>query len=178
MDGSLYMPTTLQTRKNRQQLTAGYNQFSGKLNLYANSRMHSREASEDLVQDAFKKAWAYLYKGGKIDMMEAFLYHILRGLIIDVYRKRTSTSLDVLLEKGFEPSVDETARMQNVFDGSIAIRLIQSLSPQYRKVIHMKYVQDLSLKEISLITGQTKNTIAVQIHRGLEKMRALYNCTK
>ncbi len=41
--------------------------------------------------------------------------------------------------------------------------------------MRMRFVKTLSLKEISLITGQTKNTIAVQIHRGLEKLKILYN---
>jgi DNA-directed RNA polymerase specialized sigma24 family protein len=38
----------------------------------------------------------------------------------------------------------------------------------------MKYVQDLTLREMSEITGQSKSTLAVQIHRGVEKLRVLY----
>jgi len=41
--------------------------------------------------------------------------------------------------------------------------------------MQMKYVQNLSLTEMSLLTGQTKNTIAVQAHRGLEKLKDLYD---
>ncbi len=33
--------------------------------------------------------------------------------------------------------------------------------------------RNLSLREMSLITGQSKNTIAVQVHRGLEKLNKL-----
>lgn len=168
------MLTPEQTRKNLLQLAEGYNSYNAKLNLYANSRMHSREVSEDLVQDAFKKAWLYLVKGGKIDMMESFLYHVLRHLIIDTYRKHKSVSLDLLLEKGFDSGIDESERLVNIFDGKEAILLIESLPLQYRKIVHMKYVQDLSLQEISDTTGQTKNTVAVQAHRGLSKMRSLY----
>ena len=40
--------------------------------------------------------------------------------------------------------------------------------------MRMRYVQDLSLKEIALLTGQTANTIAVQLHRGLAKLKLLY----
>lgn len=39
----------------------------------------------------------------------------------------------------------------------------------------MRYAQDLSLKEIALITGQSRNTVAVQAHRGLIKLKILYN---
>ena len=41
--------------------------------------------------------------------------------------------------------------------------------------MRMKYNQDLSLTEMSLITGQTKNAMAVQLHRGLEKLKVLYD---
>jgi len=113
-------------------------------------------------------------KAGKVDMMKAFLYHVLNNLIIDEYRKHKTTSLDVLLEKGFEPSVDHTDRLLNVLDGKEAMNLIELLPETYKKVMRLRYVEELSLQEISLITGQTKNTIAVQVHRGLEKLKILY----
>ena len=39
----------------------------------------------------------------------------------------------------------------------------------------MRYIQDLSLKEMSLLTGQSRATLAVQTHRGLAKLKLLYN---
>src|SRR3989338_6812391 len=104
--------------------------------------------------------------------MKAFLYHVLNHLIIDEYRKRKTTSLDVLLEKGYEPSVNDSEHTFNVFDGKAALLLIQHLPIKYQEVMRMRYEKDLSLKEISLITGQSKNAVAVQAHRGLEKLRA------
>lgn len=107
--------------------------------------------------------------------MKAFLYHILNNLIIDEYRKHKTTSLDVLIEKGFEPVSNDSERIFNMLDGKAALLLIQRLPVAYQKVMRMRFVQDLSLQEMSLITGQTKNTIAVQVHRGLAKLRILYN---
>jgi len=132
---------------------------------------------EDLVQDTFMKTWSYLVKGGKIDVMKAFLYHVLNNLIIDEYRKKKTASLDVLLEKGFEPGKDPSERLLNALDGKAALLLIQQLPDRYRKVLNMRYVQDLSLSEMSLLTGQSKNAMAVQVHRGLEKLKLLYNHT-
>ena len=81
-----------------------------------------------------------------------------------------------MLEKGFEPSAnDPPEHLFNVLDGKAALPLISLLPETYQKVMRMKYIQDLTLQEISLITGQSKNAIAVQIHRGLEKLKLLYN---
>ena len=107
--------------------------------------------------------------------MKAFLYHILNNLIVDEYRKHKATSLDVLLEKGYEPSTGRSGHLSDVFDGKAALLLIQYLPVKYQKVMRMRYAQDLSLTEISLLTGQSKNTVAVQAHRGLEKLKVLYN---
>lgn len=123
------------------------------------------------------KTWSYLVKGGKIDVMKAFLYHVLNNLIVDEYRKHKTTSLDILLEKGYEPSGDSRESIINILDGKKALFLIQRLPKKYQKVMRMRYVQDLSLKEMSLITGQSKNTIAVQLHRGLAKLKLLYTRT-
>jgi RNA polymerase sigma-70 factor (ECF subfamily) len=156
-------------------LTVAHHDFQKGLNSHAYFRLHDRTMSEDLVQDTFIKTWAYLVKGGKIEIMKAFLYHILNNLIVDEYRKRKSISLDVLLEKGFEPSAGDSEKPFSLLDGKSALLLIQRLPVSYQKVMRMRYVQDLSLQEMSLITGQSKNTIAVQIHRGLAKLKLLYS---
>ena len=171
------MKNILQSRAERAQraaLTAGYAEFSKKLNLYALSRTHNAATSDDLVQETFLKTWKFLVKGGDIKKMEAFLYHILKDLIVDEYRKRKTTSLEVLLEKGFDPGFDLREQHVDILDGESAMRLIEHLPVQYQKVIRMRFIQDLSLAEISLITGKSKNAIAVQVHRGLEKLRTLH----
>ena len=155
-------------------LTIAHDDFKKGLNARAFFRVSNRELGEDLVQQTFMKTWIYLVKGGKIEIMKAFLYHILNNLIVDEYRKRKTTSLDVLMEKGFEPSVVDSTKLLNVLDGKAALLLIERLPTMYKKVMRMRYVQDLSLAEISLITGLSKNTVAVQIHRGIEKIKILY----
>ena len=98
-------------------------------------------------------------------------------MIIDEYRKHKSSSLDVLIEGGYEPGSDDTERLFNNFDGKKASLMIEKLPQIYQEVMKMRYMNDFSLEEISNITGQTKNTIAVQTCRGLEKLKILYNRT-
>ncbi len=168
------MMTSKQEAQRQKVLTKAHHDFEKALNLHAFFKVHNHALGEDLVQDTFIKTWAYLVKGGKIDLMKAFLYHVLNNLIVDEYRKHKTVSLDVLLEKGFEPSSDDSGRLLDILDGKNALFLIQRLPKTYQKVMRMRYVQDLSLEEMSLVTGQSKNAIAVQLHRGLEKLKVLY----
>jgi DNA-directed RNA polymerase specialized sigma24 family protein len=93
-------------------LTSAHLDFEKKLNVHAFFKLNDRALGEDIVQDTFMKTWVYLVRGGKIDTMRAFLYHILNDLIIDEYRKhKTHSSLNALMEKGFEPkSAGSTGR--------------------------------------------------------------------
>lgn len=131
-------------------LTTAHHDFSKGLNSHAFFKVHDHVLGEDLVQDTFLKTWSYLVKRGKIDVMKAFLYHILNNLIIDEYRKHKTTSLDVLIEKGFEPKDDDSERPFNILNGKTAILLIQRLPATYQKVMRMRFVQGLTLSEMSL----------------------------
>jgi RNA polymerase sigma-70 factor (ECF subfamily) len=155
--------------------TVAHCAYAKGLRLHAFRKVHDRATGEDLVQETFVKTWRYIVKGGKVDVMKAFLYHVLNDLIVDEYRKRKTTSLDALLEKGFEPNTGHDRRLLDVLDGKAELLLITRLPVSYRKVMHMRYVQDLSLEEMSLITGQSKNSIAVQAHRGLEKLKLMHD---
>lgn len=171
----MYMMTPKQKTEREVLLTAARRDYDRGMNSYAFFKTHNHTTGEDLVQDTFIKTWGYLVKGGKIDLMKAFLYHILNQLIVDEYRKRKTSSLDVLLEKGFEPGFDDSKHISDIFDGKAALLLIQYLPAKYEKVMRMRYAQDLSFKEISLLTGQSRNAVAVQAHRGLAKLKILYN---
>ena len=136
-------------------VTLAHYDYSKALNTHAFFRTSDHQVGEDLVQDTFVKTWAYLVKGGKIDQMRAFLFHILNNLIVDQYRKRKKVSLDGLREKGFEPSVDDSQHLTNKIDGKAAFLLIKQLSQKNQKVLRMRFERDLSLKEIALINGQS-----------------------
>ncbi len=167
---------TLQQEKQQQHILASaHRDFNEGLNAHAFFKMHDRAISEDLVQNTFIKTWSYIIKGEKIDAMRAFLYHVLNRLIVDEYRKHKTTSLDALLQGGFEPSGGDFRRLFDILDGKAALLLIRRLPKACQKVMRMRYMQDLSLKEMSAIAGQSKNAVAVQAHRGFANLKLLYN---
>lgn len=59
------------------------------------------------------------------------------------------------------------------FDGSRALAILVELPDMYREVIAMRYVHDLSIREVAEATGVSENVISVRLHRGLKKLRAL-----
>ena len=169
--------TKKQEAQRDEALSAAHRSYEKGLNIHAFFKINNRAMGQDMFQEAFMKTWVYLAKGGKIDVMKAFLYHVLNNLIVDEYRRRKTVSLDILMGKGFEPIVGNSKSLAEALDGKAAMLLIARLPVAYQKIMRMRYVQDLSLKEMSLITGQSKNALAVQAHRGLEKLKVLYHLT-
>lgn len=155
-------------------LTLAYSSYEKSLNAYALYKVNDDQLVKDLVQDTFMKTWLYLVRCEKIDTIKGLLYHILNHLIIDQYRKHKTTSLDLLVDRGFEPKLI-TENLWASIDAETALGLIPSLPSKYGEILDMRYIQNLSLKEIADITGQSKNTVAVQIHRGIEKLKAMYD---
>jgi RNA polymerase sigma-70 factor (ECF subfamily) len=164
-------------KKEREILTGAHHDYAKGLNAYAYYKMQNHETGDDLVQTTFLKTWKYLVKGGKVDIMKAFLYHILNHLIIDEYRKHKTTSLDAMIENGFEPGTPVETNYSNALSGKMAFLLIDRLPEKYAKIMRMRYIQNLSIKEISILLGQTKNSVTVQTHRGLAKLKLLYDPT-
>lgn len=158
-------------------ITLAHHDYNKGLRAHAFFKLNNKTTSDDLVQDTFIKTWTYLVKGGKIELMKAFLYHVLNNLIIDEYRKRKNVSLDALIDSGFEPAV-ESERLLKILDGKAVILLINQLPIKYQAVMKMRYIQELSFKEIAEVTGQTKNALGVQAHRGLKKLKELYYAGK
>jgi RNA polymerase sigma-70 factor (ECF subfamily) len=153
-----------------------YDLYSDAIFRYISFRVSEHDLSIEFVQDVFMKTWKYLSEGKEISNLKSFLYQIAHNIVIDHYRKRKpESSLDILEEdSGFEPGVDETQSMMDKIDGEEALKLLDRLPEIYKEVIFMKYVEELTLSEISEIVGETENTIAVRIHRGIGKLRKLY----
>lgn len=157
-----------------------YETYSDALFRFCFFKLNDRELAKDLLQETFMKVWVYISKGGEIGNIKAMLYKTAGNMIIDEYRKQgrrrgKTESLDVLNEEGFEPGFDDTASWIDKIDGAKAVALIANIPDPYGEAVFLRYVQDFSISEIVGITGESDNTICVRVHRGLVKLKELFN---
>jgi RNA polymerase sigma-70 factor (ECF subfamily) len=152
-----------------------YDEHSDALFRFCYFKVSDRDLAKDLLQETFMKTWTYLQDGHEVENLRAFLYKTLQNLIIDFYRKKKSVSLDALQEDGFEPAFDEQSLVEDRIDGAIAVQYLKKIPAPYQEAVYMRFVQGLTLEEIATITGEPENTISVHVHRGLKKLRELFN---
>ena len=139
-----------------------------------------REEADDLTSMIFLKAWNHIQNNTLEDAktLRALLYKIARNAIIDHYRdsgNKLSASLDD--EENPIDIVSEDEDEQTKIDRTTDLNLIKSKLPQlkeeYREVIILKFINDLTLSEIADISGKSQGNIRVLIHRALNALREL-----
>lgn len=151
-----------------------YNTYSDAIFRYCYYRVFDRDMAKDLVQETYCRAWKYISEGKHIENMRALLYRIANNMIIDESRKKKSFSLNRIMEKGFSPSLNPLHTNENYFIGKEILDIVKSLDEKYRDVIIMKYINDLSTKEIAFILNETENNIYVRVNRGFEKVKKIF----
>jgi RNA polymerase sigma-70 factor (ECF subfamily) len=55
---------------------------------------------------------------------------------------------------------------------------MEGLHIGYREVIVLRYVNDLPVKEIALLLGETENNVSVRLHRALAALKKRANPPK
>ncbi|MFA5840818.1 MAG: RNA polymerase sigma factor [Candidatus Paceibacterota bacterium] len=132
----------------------------------------NREIAKDLTQDTFIKVFKYLVKDDIVNY-KAFIYTIAKNTVIDYWRKAKSVSENQLPE-GFLESVAEKDNTDTAIDYSIFLSLLDKLSESDREVILLRYVDDMSSRDMAELLDERENTILVRISRAREKLKVLF----
>jgi len=154
-----------------------YEEYADALFRYCYFRVSDREVAKDLLQTAFCKTWEYLVGGGKIRNFKSFLYRVAHNLVVDYYRQPKVFSLECLEEEGFDKEEDRRAPLLDKLASEEAVKRLAQLPPLYSEVLFMRYVEDLTVKEIAEILAETENVVSVRLHRGREKLRQLFGAS-
>lgn len=95
--------------------------------------------------------------------VRTWFYHILVNICLDTLRQRKRiVPLSEWEEAGREDPMPP--------DGHLA-RQIDALPAAVGTVIKLRFYEELSLKEISVVTGSNVNTVKSRLYAGLKKLR-------
>ena len=163
-------------QEGEKEFLAAYDEFGEKIFRFLTMKISDREIARDLTQETFTRAWDFCVEGGVIRDWKPFLYRTAYNLVVDVYRKKRTVSLDSLIDdQGFAVSDDgvDEKRVVTRAEMSRVRKGIDELDETYRDIILLRYTEDLPPKEIARITGLSENVVSVRIHRGVQKLREI-----
>jgi RNA polymerase sigma-70 factor, ECF subfamily len=156
-------------------LEALVEQYQYRLVRYLIYLLGRRDGVDDLVQETWLRV---LERGSSYDgqsRFEPWLFRVARNIALDATRKRPMFSLDSN-DDGVRPTPASeepspftlAARTE---DADRLARSLQTLDPVHREALVLRFQEDLSLQEISVIVGAPVSTIASRIYRGLATLR-------
>lgn len=148
-----------------------YDTYADDIYRFCYLKVSNRELAQDLSQEVFTRFWQALREGTVMRSERALLYTMARNLVIDWYRKKKETSLDVLTEQGLEFGGDSAEDVTREAEMSEALRMVSELDEASRDVLTLRFVDGLSPKEIALLSGESANAISVRLNRAMKKMR-------
>lgn len=139
-----------------------------------------RQDAEDLVQEAYLRAYRFFESYRPGTHIKAWLFRILRNTFINRYRAARVRPDEVDLskvEQGYEKMVEEEFLRANrpaspealvidqVLDEEVQ-QAMDALPPDYRTVVILALVEEMSYKEIAGVLAIPLGTVMSRLHRG------------
>lgn len=144
-----------------------YRQYYGAALLYVLSLCHDRSLAEEIVHDAFVKA--YLSLPDNAPSFPYWLMKVCRNLWYDHARKRKFLT-DADLPERIDPNTPETLLLQK--EESAALwRAMAKLDKADRELLVLHYFAARPLGELASLLGLTNPAARQRLHRARVKLR-------
>jgi RNA polymerase sigma factor (sigma-70 family) len=134
-------------------------------------RVESREAAEEILQNAFVKS---IEKRDQLENDEsavAWFYRLLRNAVIDHYRRRDAQAralekhgVEVAMSEEIEPDVKATIC-------ACINALIPTLKSEYEELLRAVDLEGKSVSDAAIALGITANNASVRLHRARGQLK-------
>jgi len=156
-------------------LTAVYDEYAPAIYRYAYRLAGHRETAEEVVSETFHRLLVSLKNGGGPQQnLSAWLYRVAHNSVVDRWRRQPAQDEVLLTETPDTSTVDRNLerliRQQEVED---VRRALQLLTPLQQQVIVLRYMEDLSIKEVAAIVERDANAVKALQHRAVNSLKRL-----
>jgi len=126
---------------------------------------------DDLVQDVFVRALRRLSTLRDAGSFGAWLAAIARNVANDYHRRWVPE--EPLTDDAFDQEIQCGTSGADQDEPTVAIlEAVMSLSETYRETLILRLVEGMTGPEIAARTGMTHGSVRVNLHRGMEQLRA------
>lgn len=147
------------------------------LRAYLQSRFPSIGDFDDIVQESYVRLLK-AQAAGQVRFARAFLFTTARNAALDFFRRRSVLptervtdfkELSVLEEQpGVAEQIDQNYELEVLTDA------VRALPDRCRQVIMLRYLDNLSYKEIAAQLGISPETVKVHIAKGMRRCAAAF----
>lgn len=140
-----------------------YQHFHVSMRKYAVLRVGDAMIAEDLVQNVWLQVAKRVMRLRDVSLFRSWLFKALRWEIIDWQRKATKEV----------PSLrsPETTVSNEGDEASYVLPLLAKLAYEEREMVELYYLNDMSVREISLIVDVPMGTVKSRLYRAREQLK-------
>ena len=135
--------------------------------------LHDEELIKDIVQNMFLRIWVNRKKWNPRVEVKSYLYRsVYYQFINDSKKKRIYSDYNDVPEKYLTDNDESQLEKIYALEISASIKsAINKLPPRRKQILVLRFMHELSYKDISLILDISINTIDTQIRRALKLLR-------
>ncbi len=135
------------------------------LGMYALRMVGDADTAEDMVQEAFMKAWEFIGAGGAISNFTPFMYRTVRNVCLRHLRDRRVTLGEELIPDVPDEDIDTSFRDARIW------RAIDALPEKCRTIFLMSKRDGMSNDEIAEDLGISVKTVKNQMTKAFSRLR-------
>jgi RNA polymerase sigma-70 factor (ECF subfamily) len=167
---------TPKSLENPHDLEKAFLEWNGFIYGYVFLRVHNKQSAEDITQEVFFKAWRSkdTFNPAK-SSLKTWLFTIAKNGINDYFNNSNKETVDI---EGLEDKlVDDKRNIQEEAGEHNLIEIIMGklkfLPERDQELITLRFVQDVSVKEIAEMLNLEYTATKVAIHRAIKKLSEL-----
>ena len=153
-----------------------YDEHLQAVHAYLLARTRDREVAQDLVQEAFLRAWRHIAEVGALETarQRAWLVAVARNLVIDRSRRTTSERVAVervgrLVDPAGAP--DPAGQAELARDVAAVDRAISALPEHQRVLLSLQVMGGLTSAEIGELLGEPAGTVRYRLNQVRRQLR-------
>ena len=141
----------------------------------ANSIVKNREIAQEVAQDGFIKAFKALAKFEGKSKFSTWLYRIVYHTSLDSIKKKKydTVAIDDINSSQIRSMDGASDNMEREERDMMVKKCMELLPSEYSSLLTLHYFEDMSLKEISDITGMKANNVKIKIFRARKKLATI-----
>ena len=131
-------------------------------------KVQNREEAQDITQETYVRAIAYLEKNrNQITNYRGYLHTIAINIIRDLWRKKNRFGYSINIEEVDPEKLKEEDFTEHVNEQSMVEAALKKLTPEQQEVITLRIIKGYSAAETAKIMGRKEGTIRVMQYRAL-----------
>ncbi|MDQ8171559.1 MAG: RNA polymerase sigma factor [Gemmatimonadota bacterium] len=141
---------------------------------FAYHMLGERADAEDVVQDAFLRAYLAIGRYDERDQFRGWLFRILTNQCRNALTARgRRTRRFIQDEMALETAPAPPTGLPVGVEDAVLRRALGQLDPLQREALLLKYAEGLEYGEMSAMTGAGESALKMRVKRGSERLRAL-----